>query len=90
MISYDIENYGYALRFIKGDNNFELREINGRLVLEPGYQMFLDGIDDVYFNESNNCLNMTYTKEGKEYETAIFKSKGIYIDDFSDNFDFDD
>lgn len=90
MISYDLENYGDLLRFIKGDNTFELKKINGRLVLEPGYQMFLDGIDDLYFIESNNCLIMVYEKNGNEYETPIFKSKGIYIDDFSDNFDFYD
>ena len=87
LIAYDVNNYGNSLEFIYHNDNYDLRLINNRLVLEPGYQMFLDNIDNLDFYEKNNAIYVRYTRGYKEYETPIIKQNGIYLDDFFDYYD---
>lgn len=84
LISYDIDNNYDSLNFIYHGKNFELSTINNRLVLQPGYQVFLNNIDYAEFTYDNGLLNITYGRNGNEKTTCIYKEKGIYIDDFSD------
>lgn len=86
LIAYDVRNDGGNLNFIYDDTNYSLSLINNRMVLQPGYQMFLDKIDDLEFINEGNSIYVKYNKNNKEYKTPIIKQKGIYLDDFS----FDD
>lgn len=83
LISYDIDNYRDKLHFIYHGEDYELSLINGRLVLSPGYQVFLNNVDYVYFDQNNGALDLTYGRNGNEKKTFIYKEKGICIDDFS-------
>lgn len=83
LIAYDIDNNYDSLKFIYHGKDFELSTINNRLVLQPGYQVFLNNIDYAEFNYNNGLLNITYGRNGNENTTCIYKEKGIYIDDFS-------
>lgn len=84
LIAYDVNNNGDCLNFIYHNDNYSLSLVNNRLVLEPGYQMFLDNVDQIEFYEVNNAIYLKYVKGSDEYETPIIKQKGIYLDDFSD------
>lgn len=92
LVSYDIyNNYNY-LEFNYKDNTCYLSEINNRLVLQPGYQMFLDKIENCYFYEEENVIYVAYTKRNKEFKSPLCKANGIYLDEFfsdDDNGDID-
>lgn len=94
LISYDIDNSVNQLNFLYHGDEYSLSLINNRLVLQPGYQVFLDHVDYVEFSEEDGALSITYERNGNENKTYIYKEKGIYIDDFSDindeQFDLDD
>lgn len=90
LLAYDVNNNGYSLDFIYHNDNYSLSLINGRLVLQPGYQMFLDNIDDLSFYEDGNSIYIRYEKNNKEYTTPIIKQNGIYLNDFSDSDDDSD
>ena len=84
LISYDLNNYGNSLEFIYEGNNYHLEEINNRLVLSPGYQMFLNDVSDINFYEEGSAVYLEYTFGNKTYRTPIVKTEGIYLDEFSD------
>lgn len=86
LISYDIENNGDELDFIYHNEDYKLELVNERLILTPGYQVFLNNIDYVFFKQNDGVLSLIYGKDGNEKETYIYKEKGIRISDFS----FDD
>ena len=87
LISYDLKNNGSSLEFIYHNNDYSLNIINNRLVLQPGYQMFLDNVDYLEFKEEGNAIYIEYEKNNKEYKTPIIKRNGIYLDDFLDTDD---
>ena len=94
LLSYDIEVENYTISFIYGESGRNLSMINGRLVLTPGYQMFLDKIDGLHFEEREGLIYICYVKDNKEYEALIGKNQGLSVDDFCDNnddsYEFDD
>ena len=87
MLSYDVEISNNSISFIYGETNRSLSMINGRLVLSPGYQMFLDKIEGAHFEERDELIYLYYVKDDKEYETVIGKNEGLSVDDFCDNND---
>lgn len=87
LCSYDVNNSGNCLDFIYNNENFSLSLINRRLVLSPGYQMFLDNVDNLEFIEEGNSIYVKYLKNNKEYKTPICKQNGIYLIDFLDDND---
>lgn len=87
LIAYDVNNNGYSLDFIYHNDDYSLSLINNRLVLQPGYQMFLDNVDYLEFIEEGNAIYIEYEKNNKEYKTPIIKRNGIYLDDFLDTDD---
>lgn len=92
LISYDLNNNGYSLDFIYHNEDYSLNLLNNRLVLQPGYQMYLDNVDYLEFIEEGNTLFVHYVKNDEEYKTPIAKTNGIYLADFSnpdDEFDSD-
>lgn len=94
LLSYDIEVENNTISFIYGESGRNLSMINGRLVLTPGYQMFLDKIDGLHFEEREGLIYICYVKDNKEYEALIGKNQGLSVDDFCDNnddsYEFDD
>lgn len=93
LIAYDINNNYDELDFIYHGKEFRLSNVNNRLILQPGYQVFLNNIDYANFSYDNGLLKLTYERNGEEKETYIYKEKGIYINDFSnidDEFDSGD
>lgn len=90
LLAYDIEVSDYELNFIYHNDDYTLRYVNNKLILQPGTQIYLNGIDDVSFYKENNSIYVNYTDEnGKEYKRNIGKEKGIHIDEFLDNDDGD-
>lgn len=83
LISYNIENSGDELNFIYHNEDYKLSLVNGRLVLSPGYQVFLNNVDCVSFNENDGVLSLSYLRGDDEKQTYLYKEKGIRISDFS-------
>ena len=90
LIAYDVETDDNVMSFIYKDSQRQLSMINGRLVMTPGYQMFLDDIDSLYFRENEGCIELVYEKDNKEYRAVLCEAEGIRIADFCDNTDVDD
>lgn len=83
LISYDVNYSTSALRFRYKNKDFSLSMVNSKLLLQPGTQIFLNEIDDLYFENRNGAFVLIYSRKGKEYEKVLCPSRGIYIDDFS-------
>ena len=90
LIAYDTYTDGSTMNFIYKDSERQLSLINGRLLMTPGYQMFLDDIDSLYFMENEGCIVLVYEKDKKEYKAVLCEAEGIRIADFCDNSDVDD
>lgn len=84
LLSYDIKISNSSISFIYGGNTRYLSMINGRLVLTPGYQMFLDKVEGLHFEQKEGLIYLIYDKDEKEYEAIIAKSEGLSVDDFRD------
>lgn len=92
LLAYDLEIHEHDLSFIYHNDNYVLRYVNDKLILQPGTQIYLANIKEVNFYIKNDCLYMYYiTNEEKEYEKVIYKTKGICLRDFPiDNDERDD
>jgi|GEM_PF-226867 len=88
LISYDMEFSRNELRFTYEGKPFRLSSVNGMLILQPGTQIFLHDIDDLYFEKRGGMIYAVYRRKGKEYE-RILATEGIYLSDFSDRSDAD-
>lgn len=91
LISYDVYINNDSVDFIYKNKQFKLSNVNDKLILQPGTQIFLNDIDDLYFDERNSCIYVCYKRKNKNYERIIGSAEGIYIDDFSNCYvlDFD-
>lgn len=83
LISYDMNVSSDELNFRYKNKDYKLSLINNKLVLQPGTQIFLNDVDNLYFNNRNGCIYVCYEKENKYYERVIANKEGFYIDDFS-------
>jgi len=93
LLAYDKKVDDYEINFIYKNDNYTLKFINNKLILQPGTQIFLMDIDEAHFEVKNESIYVCYrTIEGKEYERNIASQQGIYLADFLDNNDelFDD
>lgn len=84
LISYDVYVNTSSVDFIYKNKDFKLSNVNNKLILQPGTQIFLNDIDDLCFEERNGCIYVLYRRENNNYERIIGSAQGIYIDDFSD------
>ena len=84
LLGYDIELSDTEINFIYKNDEYNLSLTNNRLVLSPGYQMFLNDVDDLRFEEKNNCVYVLYQRGNKEYERIIASTQGFYLEQFSD------
>ncbi|MBR3265129.1 MAG: hypothetical protein IKI61_04095 [Erysipelotrichaceae bacterium] len=84
LISYDLD-YAYdRLSFIYQNKEFTLSEVNEKLILQPGTQIYLTNFDEVHFERKDGCIYVCYSRKGQHYERILCKQSGIHIDDFSD------
>ena len=90
LISYNLSFSRNELSFIYKDKNFTLSFVNNKLLLQPGTQIYLNDIDDLYFENKNNCIYAIYQRENNKYERIIADAKGFYIEYFIDCLTSDD
>lgn len=62
-----------TIHFDKKNKQMCLQLSNRHLAVTPGFQMFLDNIDDVSFEEENSRIIMTYWKEGEERKALLYE-----------------
>lgn len=84
LIAYDMDVSSSNINFRYKNKNFKLSYVNGKLLLQPGTQIYLNNIDSLYFRKKNGCVYVCYRKGSKEYERILCKEEGLYINDFSD------
>lgn len=84
LIAYDMNQSSNELNFVYKNKNYKLSLVNNKLILQPGTQIYLNDIDDLHFENRGNIIYVTYTRKYKEFERAICKKEGLYINDFSD------
>ena len=84
LISYDMDISSDRLDFIYKNKNFSLSLVNKKLLLQPGTQMYLNDVDDLYFDTRDGCIYVCYKKGNKQFERVLCKQERFYIDDFSD------
>ena len=90
LISYDIRNNYNSLDFIYKNKDFRLNLVNNKLLMQPGTQIILNDIDEVYFENKGEYIYVIYYRKDKMYERIIASTKGIYLNEFSDCFIDDD
>ena len=90
LISYDIRINNNSLSFRYKNKDFYLNFINNKLIMQPGTQIILNDIDDVYFDTNGDSFYVNYYKKNKKYSRPIASRHGIYLDEFSDCFIDDD
>lgn len=83
LITYDLYNSNDEIDFIYKNKNYKLSQVNNKLILQPGTQIYLNDIDDLHFENRGNIIYVVYTRKNKEFERAICKKEGLYIDNFS-------
>ena len=82
--------YYDSLSFIYQNKQFTLSNVNDKMLLQPGTQIFLYDIDDLRFESKGDTIYVLYERNNKKYERALCKRSGIYIDSFSDCDVYDD
>lgn len=83
LLAYDLDIKGYELDFVYQGKDYCLSLNNNRLVLSPGYQMFLNDVDVLSFKERHGCVFVRYERKNKSYERAICSAQRFYLDEFS-------
>ena len=73
IIAKDIKINTDNITYRVGKDFYELKFNKGRLYLTPGYQLFLDEIENCYFDIENNTLIIKYVKQNKNYAWALAK-----------------
>lgn len=90
LIAYNMEVCSDKLNFRYKNKDFKLSLVNEKMILQPGTQIYLNNIDYLQFDIRNNCIYVSYSRQGKNYERVIGKAEGLYIDDFCNCNVFDD
>lgn len=84
LISYDLEFGNRVLEFRYKNRDCSLSLINGKLIMQPGTQIFLAELEDLHFEEKNGVIYVCYQKKNGDRERVIASQRGFYIDAFSD------
>lgn len=84
LLNYDMYVTPEMLNFHYQDKDYRLSLVNRKLILQPGTQIFLSEIDDLYFDVKNDCIYVYYEKNDRKHEKILAKAGGIYLDRFSD------
>lgn len=83
LIAYDMKVNTDEMNFVYKNKDYKLSLVNDKLILQPGTQIYLNDVDDLFFENRNGYIYVCYTRKKKQYERIICKQEGIYIDDFS-------
>lgn len=84
LLAYDLEVYDDELVFIYQNKDFSIRQVGGRLLLQPGTQIFLDEADGIGFSKEGGIVYLHYEKNERDYRTPLCSEEGIRLDRFSD------
>ena len=84
LISYDLDFSPNELSFVLHNKDFNLSQVNDKLILQPGTQIFLSDVDELHFERKNGVIYVSYEKDNKRYERVIAAAEGFYLDRFSD------
>lgn len=90
LLAYDVYISYDEINFIYQDKDYRLGLTNNNLVLSPGYQLFANDVDELHFEQRNNCIYVIYQRKNKYYEKVIGSASGFYLDEFSDCHDDSD
>ena len=90
LIAYNMNIASNEIDFIYKNKYCKLSLVNRKLLLQPGTQIYLNDIDNLYFDIKGDVMFVNYEKDNKQFERAICKQEGLYIDNFSDCNVFDD
>ena len=74
LLSYDIENKGASLNYEYQHRNFTLSEVNNNLIIQPGTQIIIFGINNLSFYNSGNNIYIYYEKDGESFEKILCKT----------------
>lgn len=72
-VAYDIELQPTALSFQRQHEEMRLRLVNQNLIIQPGTQMFLMGIESAMFYLENDSVILRYVRDSHEYEVFLCK-----------------
>ena len=74
LLSYDIENNGASLNYEYQHRNFTLSEVNNNLIIQPGTQIIIFGINYLSFYNSGNNIYIYYEKDGESFKRILCKT----------------
>ncbi len=70
-ISHDINIKNNSLYMIYGHKEICFKEDRNRLVQSDGYEIWMEGIQNVYFFEENGSIYMQYCFNKKTYQAQL-------------------
>ncbi len=70
-IASNIEINNDEVSFISNNKTWNIKNINGNLVLQPGTQFILIDIENVSFQKESAVLYISYKRGDKEYRRAL-------------------
>lgn len=74
LLAYDVECGGSSVSFTYQKREMILRQVNDHLIIQPGTQIFLSAVDDVYFTEREGLIFIVYERNGREEERVLCPS----------------
>lgn len=71
LLASNIETDGNTVSFTYSRKPMELREVNGRMIISPGTQIFFSDIQETHFFTEENLLLTSFQRGAKEYEYVL-------------------
>ncbi|MEE8807317.1 MAG: hypothetical protein SOI44_02730 [Lactimicrobium sp.] len=71
MLSYDLECQGDTLTFQYQGRDCQLVLRNNRMILQPGTQIFLNEIENMYFSQEQEAVYVYYQRESSLEKAAL-------------------
>ncbi|MBR2802726.1 MAG: hypothetical protein IKE21_09170 [Erysipelotrichaceae bacterium] len=79
-VSYERECRGSELCFRYQGEEYRFYEVNQRLVLSPGTQIFLEEVEKVFFFTQEGALILHYERGKDSYERVLCAERGIHLE----------
>ncbi len=71
LLSYDLCAEETVLTFRYHNEDRTLREVNGRLIIQPGTQIFLCDTENVFFSLEDDVIYVWYQRDGQTYARPL-------------------
>ena len=81
---YDLNYSRNELSFRYKGDEFYLSQINDKLILHPGSQIYLMKVDDLYFEDVDGYIYVNYERNNTRKRRILCPKQGLHLDDFSD------